>query len=109
ATGIFNSGTNVGAIVAPLTVPIIAVTWGWQAAFLFTGVLSAAWLVTWLKVYRSPEQHPKLSAAELDLIRSDPPEATERVPWSQLLKYRQTWAFLLGKFMTDPIWWFFLF
>lgn len=109
ATGIFNSGTNVGAIVAPLTVPIIAVTYGWQAAFLFTGVLSAAWLVTWLSTYRPPEQHPKLSAAELAMIRSDPPEATERVPWSQLLKYRQTWAFLLGKFMTDPIWWFFLF
>lgn len=109
ATGIFNSGTNIGAIVAPLSVPIIAVTVGWQAAFLFTGVLSAAWLVTWLIVYRPPEQHPKLSAAELALIRSDPPDATERVPWVQLLKYRQTWAFLLGKFMTDPIWWFFLF
>lgn len=109
ATGIFNSGTNVGAIVAPLSVPIIAVTFGWQAAFLFTGVLSAAWLATWLITYKPPEQHPKLSAAELALIRSDPPEATERVPWSQLLKYRQTWAFVLGKFMTDPIWWFFLF
>lgn len=109
ATGIFNSGSNVGAIVAPLTVPIIAVTFGWQAAFLFTGVLSAAWLTAWLISYRPPEQHPKLKAAELALIRSDPPEATERVPWARLLKYRQTWAFVIGKFMTDPIWWFFLF
>ncbi|MBL8270770.1 MFS transporter [Steroidobacter sp.] len=109
ATGIFNSGSNIGAIVAPLTVPIIAITWGWQAAFLATGVLSAIWLVTWLATYRPPEQHPKLGAAELALIRSDPPEPTEKVPWSQLLRYRQTWAFLLGKFMTDPIWWFFLF
>ncbi len=109
ATGIFNSGSNIGAIVAPLTVPIIAVTFGWQAAFLATGILSAAWLVTWWITYRPPEQHPKLTAAELALIRSDPQEATERVPWLQLLRYRQTWAFVLGKFMTNPIWWFFLF
>jgi ACS family hexuronate transporter-like MFS transporter len=109
ATGIFNSGTNIGAIVAPLAVPIIAVKFGWQAAFLATGILSAAWLVTWLATYRPPEQHPKLSSAELALIRSDPAEPTERVPWLHLLKYRQTWAFVLGKFMTDPIWWFFLF
>jgi ACS family hexuronate transporter-like MFS transporter len=109
ATGIFNSGSNVGAIVAPLTVPIVAVTFGWQAAFLVTGILSATWLVVWLTTYRPPEQHPKLSANELALIRSDPPEPVERVPWSRLLKYRQTWAFLIGKFMTDPIWWFFLF
>jgi MFS transporter, ACS family, hexuronate transporter len=109
ATGIFNSGTNIGAIVAPLTVPIIAVTFGWQAAFLFTGVLSAAWLTTWLLTYKPPEQHPKLGAAELAFIRSDPQEPTERVPWASLLKHRQTWAFVIGKFMTDPIWWFFLF
>jgi MFS transporter, ACS family, hexuronate transporter len=109
ATGIFNSGSNVGAIVAPLSVPIIAVTWGWQAAFLATGVLSAAWLVTWLITYRPPEQHPKLTATELALIRSDPQEPAVRVPWAQLLRHRQTWAFVMAKFMTDPIWWFFLF
>jgi ACS family hexuronate transporter-like MFS transporter len=109
ATGIFNSGTNVGAIIAPLVVPIIAVTWGWQAAFLFTGVLSAAWLITWLTTYRSPEQHPSLSQAELAYIRSDPPERTAKIPWLQLLTHRQAWAFALAKFMTDPIWWFFLF
>jgi ACS family hexuronate transporter-like MFS transporter len=109
ATGIFNSGSNIGAIVAPLVVPIIAVTWGWRAAFLFTGVLSAAWLVTWLSTYRTPERHPSLSAEELAYIRSDPEEPTVRIPWKQLLRHRQTWAFAVAKFMTDPIWWFFLF
>jgi MFS transporter, ACS family, hexuronate transporter len=109
ATGIFNSGSNVGAVLAPMLVPFVAVQWGWQAAFLFTGALSAAWLVTWLVMYRPPEQHTKLSAAELAYIRSDPPEAQTRIPWAQLLRHRQTWAFVLAKFMTDPIWWFFLF
>jgi MFS transporter, ACS family, hexuronate transporter len=109
ATGIFNSGSNIGAIVAPLVVPVIAVTWGWRAAFLFTGLLSAAWLVTWLTTYRTPEQHPSLSREELAYIRSDPEEPTARIPWRQLLRHRQTWAFAVAKFMTDPIWWFFLF
>ncbi len=109
ATGIFNSGTNLGAILAPLAVPIVAVTWGWQAAFLFTGVLSAIWLVTWLKIYRPPAQHPKVSGAELELIRSDPEEPSTRVPWAQLLRHRQVWAFAAAKFITDPVWWFFLF
>jgi MFS transporter, ACS family, hexuronate transporter len=109
ATGLFNSGSNVGAVVAPLTVPIVAVTWGWQAAFLFTGVLSAIWLITWLAVYRPPAQHPKLSSEELALIRSDPDEPTVRLPWTQLLRHRQAWAFVVAKFLTDPIWWFFLF
>ncbi len=93
ATGLFNSGSNVGAILAPLAVPIIAVTWGWQAAFLFTGVLSAIWLVTWLSVYRSPTEHPKLSSEELGFIRSDPDEPATRLPWTQLLRHRQAWAF----------------
>lgn len=109
ATGIFNSGSNIGAIVAPLLVPIIAMTWGWQAAFLFTGVLSAAWLAVWLLTYKSPEQQPALSAAELAHIRSDPPEPSVKVPWSRILRHRQAWAFVAAKFMTDPIWWFFLF
>ncbi|HSC06474.1 MAG TPA: MFS transporter [Steroidobacteraceae bacterium] len=109
ATGIFNAGSNVGAILAPLAVPIIALTWGWQAAFLFTGVLSAAWLVTWLSACRPPDQHPRLAAAELAYIRSDPPETATRIAWSQLLRHRQAWAFIAAKFMTDPIWWFFLF
>ncbi|MEJ0038534.1 MAG: MFS transporter [Gammaproteobacteria bacterium] len=109
ATGLLNSGTNVGAILAPLAVPIVAVTWGWQAAFLFTGVLSAAWLITWLIVYRPPTRHPKLSSGELAHIQSDPDEPTTRLPWAQLLRHRQAWAFVVAKFLTDPIWWFFLF
>ncbi|MCD9032355.1 MFS transporter [Luteimonas sp. Y-2-2-4F] len=109
ATGIFNSGSNIGAIVAPLLVPIIAVTWGWQAAFLFTGALSATWLAVWLLTYRAPEDQPALSPAELAHIRSDPPEPSAKVPWRRILRHRQAWAFIAAKFMTDPIWWFFLF
>ena len=109
ATGIFNAGSNVGAILAPLAVPIVAVTLGWRAAFLFTGILSATWLVTWLIVYRPAGQHPSLSADELAYIRSDPPEVATRVPWAQIVRHRQAWAFAVAKFMTDPIWWFFLF
>ena len=109
ATGIFNSGSNIGAIVAPMVVPLIAVAWGWQAAFLFTGVLSATWLATWLLTYRTPERQPKLSPAELAYIQSDPAEPTTRVPWATILHHRQAWAFIVGKFMTDPIWWFLLF
>lgn len=109
ATGIFNSGTNVGAILAPLIVPSIATRYGWQYAFLFTGLFSALWLVAWWTIYRPPAQHPQLGAAELAWIRSDPDEPTTRIPWRDLLKHRQTWAFLIGKFLTDPIWWMFLF
>lgn len=109
ATGIFNSGSNIGAIVAPLVVPFVAVRWGWQAAFLFTGILSATWLIVWLSVYRPPEQHPRLSPAERQYIRSDIEPPSARVPWLQLLRHRQAWAFVMAKFMTDPIWWFFLF
>ena len=109
ATGIFNAGSNIGAVIAPLMVPIVAVTWGWQAAFISTGVLSAAWLATWLATYRTPERQPALSSAELAYIRNDPPEPAVRIPWARLLRHRQTWAFVAAKFMTDPIWWFFLF
>lgn len=109
ATGIFNSGSNIGAIVAPLVVPIIAAAWGWQSAFLFTGVLSAAWLITWLIWYRAPEQQPAVTATELAHIRSDPPEPSVKVPWKTILGHRQAWAFVAAKFITDPIWWFFLF
>ena len=109
ATGIFNSGTNVGAIVAPLTVPWIAVHLGWRWAFLFTGFFSATWLVLWLALYRRPQEHPRLSPSELGYIQSDPAEPSVHIPWLKLLPHRQTWAFTLGKFMTDPIWWFYLF
>ena len=109
ATGIFNSGSNIGAIAAPLMVPAVAVAWGWQAAFLVTGALSTLWLATWLLWYRAPERQPRVSQAELQWIRSDPPEPSVRVPWSRIIRHRQAWAFVAAKFMTDPVWWFFLF
>jgi len=109
ATGIFNSGANVGAIAAPLVVPWIAVRLGWQFAFLFTGVFSAIWIACWLTLYRPPHEDPRLSPRELDYIASDPPEPDIKIAWLHLLAHRQTWTFLLGKFLTDPIWWFFLF
>jgi ACS family hexuronate transporter-like MFS transporter len=109
ATGIFNSGSNVGAIAAPLAVPFIAINYGWEWAFVITGTLGFIWLVFWLMVYRRPEEHPKLSAAELAHIQSDPAEPTTKIPWARLVPHRQTWAFAVGKFMTDPIWWVYLF
>lgn len=109
ATGIFNSGTNVGATIGPLLVLWIASRYGWQSAFVSTGLLSFIPIIFWVRSYRRPQEHPRLSAAELDYIQSDPSEPATQVPWKRLLPHRQTWAFLLGKFMTDPIWWFFLF
>jgi MFS transporter, ACS family, hexuronate transporter len=109
ATGIFNAGSNIGAIVTPIIVPWIALRWGWQPAFIATGALGFVWLAAWLLVYRPPEEHPKCSAAELAHIRSDPIETAHPVKWAQLLRHRQTWAFALGKFLTDPIWWFYLY
>jgi MFS transporter, ACS family, hexuronate transporter len=109
ATGIFNSGTNVGAIVTPLVVPWIALAWGWQWAFILTGLTGFLWLFWWLAAYRQPEEQPRVSAAELAYIRSDPPESVTPIPWAQLLPHKQTWAFAIGKFMTDPIWWLYLF
>jgi MFS transporter, ACS family, aldohexuronate transporter len=109
ATGIFNAGSNVGAILTPIMVPWIALTWGWRAAFIVTGALGFLWLIAWLLIYQPPENHPKVGAAELAHIRSDPSERSFAVSWMQLLKYRQTWAFAIGKFMTDPIWWFYLY
>jgi ACS family hexuronate transporter-like MFS transporter len=109
ATGIFNAGSNVGAILTPIMVPWIALTWGWRAAFIVTGALGFLWLIAWLLIYQPPENHPKVGAAELAHIRSDPSEPSFAVSWMQLLKYRQTWALAIGKFMTDPIWWFYLY
>src|SRR4051812_30330050 len=109
ATGIFNSGSNVGAIVAPLAVPFIAVNYGWQWAFVITGALGFIWLACWLAFYRKPEEHPKLSQAEFAYIQSDPAEPMTKIPWLKLLPHRQTWAFAFGKFLTDPVWWVYLF
>jgi ACS family hexuronate transporter-like MFS transporter len=109
ATGIFNSGTNVGALVTPLVVPFITVTWGWYWAFVATGALGFVWLAVWWLTYAEPEAHPKVSPGELAYIRSDPPDSAASVPWRALLKHRQTWAFAIGKFLTDPIWWLYLF
>ena len=109
ATGIFNSGTNVGALLTPLAVPWIALHWGWQWAFILTGALGFAWVIWWLVAYREPDHHPRLKPAELAYIRSDPPDPVVKIPWRRLLPHRQTWAFAIGKFMTDPIWWLYLF
>ena len=109
ATGIFNAGTSAGAIVTPLVVPWITMYWGWQWAFVITGALGFVWLIFWLLLYRKPEEHSHVCKAELDYIRSDPAESVARVKWISLFPHRQTWAFVTGKFMIDPIWWFYLF
>lgn len=123
ATGIFNSGSNIGAVVAPLTVPFIAAKWGWQEAFVITGSFGFLWLIFWFIFYEVPARQKRLKKPEFDYIHSDldekdsvealtkgtSTEKTVRVPWLTLLKYNQTWAFIIGKFLTDPIWWFYLF
>jgi ACS family hexuronate transporter-like MFS transporter len=110
ATGLFNSGANIGAVVVPLVVPWIVLTWGWREAFIFTGLLGFIWLALWMWLYEIPEKHKKVTKEELAYIRSDPAEAeSEKVPWLRLLKYRQTWSFIVGKFLTDPVWWFYLY
>jgi ACS family hexuronate transporter-like MFS transporter len=117
ATGIFNSGANIGAIIAPLTVPFIAVTWGWRWAFVITGSIGFIWLILWLIFYEIPARQKRLSKPELDYINSDADEKdktdkltdSSEISWAKLLSYKQTWAFSIGKFLTDPIWWFYLF
>ncbi len=109
AIGIFNAGSNVGAILAPFIVPIITIVWGWQMAFILTGVLTFVWLAVWLAWYRRPRQMTALSTQELAYIESDPQEAQRPVAWSKLLATRQTWAYMAGRFLIDPVWWTFLF
>ncbi len=111
ATGIFNSGANVGAIVAPALIPWVTLRFGWRAAFLSTGAFSMAWIAWWYWRYRRPHEHPTLTGEELALIREEAEETSEgaRVTWGRLLSRRQTWAFAGAKFLTDPIWWFYLF
>lgn len=116
ATGIFNSGANVGAILAPLTVPWIRLNWGWDWAFIIMGLIGFLWLLFWLVYYEKPEKQKRLTEAELAYIRSGEEEVApastvedKKVSWIKLLGYKQTWAFAFGKFMTDGVWWFFLF
>jgi MFS transporter, ACS family, hexuronate transporter len=117
ATGIFNSGANVGAIVAPLTVPWIAKHLGWQAAFLIIGGIGFSWLIFWFWLYEVPSRSKRVKEPEFNYIHSDnlddsdaqAIENTEKVPWFKLLQFKQTWAFSFGKFMTDGVWWFYLF
>ena len=116
ATGIFNSGTNVGAILAPLTVPWIQKNWGWDWAFIIMGIIGFVWLIFWILFYDRPEKQKRLTAAELGYIRSgeeeikiETTEQEKKVSWVKLLGYKQTWAFAFGKFMTDGVWWFYLF
>lgn len=118
ATGIFNSGANVGAILAPLTVPVMAELWGWESAFVIIGVIGFIWLAFWIKFYQEPHNNPNVNRAEKDYILQDqeiegntPSDEDHKTPISlkQLFRYRQTWSFILGKFLTDGVWWFFLF
>jgi ACS family hexuronate transporter-like MFS transporter len=110
ATGLFNAGSNIGAIVTPLIVPAITLAYGWQMAFILTGIVSFVWLAAWLLIYRRPRETKSLSQKELAYIEHDPADAAgEKISWAALLTKRQTWAYAIGKFLIDPIWWFFLF
>ena len=109
ATGIFNAGANVGAIITPLIVPALTLAYGWRAAFVITGAASMVWLVAWLAIYRRPSESKRLTNAERAYIESDPADPVAKVPWLRLLRCKETWAFATGKFLTDPIWWMFLF
>jgi ACS family hexuronate transporter-like MFS transporter len=109
ATALFNSGANVGAIVAPALIPPIALAWGWRSAFVAAGIVGLLWLALWIPLYEIPERSRRLKADELAYIQSDRElESTTKMSWGSLLKYRQTWAFVSAKFLTDPVWWFFL-
>lgn len=109
ATGIFNAGTNVGILVAAAIVPPITLNYGWKWAFIVTGLVGFVWLAFWMALYQKPDEHSMLTEEELRHIKTDPPDTEVHIPWSQLLTHRQTWAFAIGKFMTDPIWWIYLF
>jgi MFS transporter, ACS family, hexuronate transporter len=109
ATGLFNAGSNVGALLTPILVPILVLSFGWRAAFLITGASGFILLVFWLWVYRTPRQHPKVGEAELAHIESDPPDTGPDIGWWVALRRREAWAFIIGKFLTDPVWWLFLF
>lgn len=109
ATGVFNAGTNVGILAAAAIVPFVTLRYGWQWAFIVTGLVGFVWLFFWLALYKQPGKHPRLTQEEFDHIQSDPPDTEVRIPWAKLIPHRQTWAFAVGKFMTDPVWWIYLF
>jgi ACS family hexuronate transporter-like MFS transporter len=119
ATGLFNSGSNVGGILVPFGLPLVIATFsslavfgpanGWRGAFLITGFVDLGWIIAWLLIYKKPQDHPRVSPAELALINSDPPETAAKIPWRRLLPHRQTWAYVIARFLTDCFWWFYLF
>ncbi|WP_062344781.1 MFS transporter [Novosphingobium sp. CCH12-A3] len=109
AIGLFNAGANVGAIITPLLVPALVLWFDWRAAFFITGIFGVAWLVAWWLIYCHPAEHPRVSPAELAWIQQDPADPVEQIGWAKLLTVRETWAYALGKFLIDPVWWFFLF
>jgi ACS family hexuronate transporter-like MFS transporter len=107
ATGIFNSGSNVGGLLAPLIAAFVTTYWGWQAAFYVTGLSGFVWVAFWLVMYRAPEEHPKVGAAERAYIHSDPEVPMKHIPWAQLLRYPGTWTYIVGAILTNPVWWFY--
>jgi ACS family hexuronate transporter-like MFS transporter len=110
STSIFNSGASVAAVAAPLTIPVIAAAWHWQGTFVLAGAMGFLWLIAWWWLYEVPERHKRVNAAEREHILSDRDEALQerKVPWASILGYRQAWSFIVAKFLTDPVWWFFL-
>jgi len=109
ATGLFNAGSNIGAIITPFIVAALTISYGWRGAFIVTGAISSLWLIAWLAVYRSPRESKQVSEAELAYIESDPADPGAKVPWLRVLAAKEAWAFAIGKFLTDPVWWMFLF
>ena len=110
ATGLFNSGSTIGAIISPLLIPFLAITFGWQSAFIITGLMGVVWLFFWYPIYKAPRKVPQVSSEELEFIESDQePETKISIPWVKLLTYKQTIGICLGRFVTDPVWWFFLY
>jgi ACS family hexuronate transporter-like MFS transporter len=109
AIGLFNAGANIGAIITPLVVPLLTIAYGWRAAFVITGLATSIWVVFWLVMYRRPREHKRVSATELAYIEQDPVDPVVPIPWARIAATKETWAYALGKFCIDPIWWFFLF
>ncbi|SFJ05279.1 MFS transporter, ACS family, hexuronate transporter [Sphingomonas sp. NFR04] len=109
AIGVFNAGANIGAVLTPLVIPYMVIAWGWRSAFVITGVVSFVWLIAWWMLYRSPREHPKVTEGELAWIEQDPADKVQKLGYGSVLLRRETWAYALGKFFIDPVWWFFLF